>query len=275
MSATELPIDSAPFDAVAARYDDTFTASRIGCAQRTAVWEDLAKAFRPGFRLLEIGCGTAVDACFLAQRGVRVVACDASPEMIAVAKRKIREKGVESLVQPLVMRAEELCTLRGELFDGAFSNFGPLNCVENLADFGRDMARVLKPGASALLCWMNPFCLWEIAWYLSQGNKDKAFRRSRRDTVTARVADGAYVQLHYPSASVVARTFAPQFQVKSIKAIGLTVPPSYVEAWALRHSRLIQVCVLADKLVARCPVLRGLGDHVLVRFVRTRKEIER
>ena len=94
MSATEQPTYSAPFDAVAARYDDTFTSSTIGRAQRTAVWEDLAKAFSPGSRLLEIGCGTAVDACFLAQRGVRVVACDASTQPEHFVDAQVIGKGL-------------------------------------------------------------------------------------------------------------------------------------------------------------------------------------
>jgi hypothetical protein len=47
---------AAPFDAVAARYDETFTTSKIGSAQRASVWKELEKAFRPGDSVLEIGC---------------------------------------------------------------------------------------------------------------------------------------------------------------------------------------------------------------------------
>ena len=116
----------------------------------------LAKAFRPGDRALEIGCGTGVDACFLAERGVRVVACDISSQMIAVATRRVQENGLQKLVQPLVLRAEDIGTFATEeLFDGAFSNFGALNCVEDLRRLARDLAKLLKPGATVLLCWMG------------------------------------------------------------------------------------------------------------------------
>jgi ubiquinone/menaquinone biosynthesis C-methylase UbiE len=269
MSAAEQPIFSAPFDAVAARYDETFTSSKIGQVQRRSVWKEMANTFQAGHRTLEIGCGTGVDACFLADRGIQIVACDSSPQMIAVASRRIQQNGLQKLVHPLVLRAEDIATLSTEqLFDGAFSNFGVLNCVEDIRQLARDLSALLKPGGTALLCWMGPYCLWEVLWYLAQGNRGKAFRRLRRDGVNARIADGASVRVHYPSVSFLARTFAPEFRLKSVKGIGVAVPPSYMEPWAQRHPRWLQLCERADLLMGRCPVARTLADHVLVRFQR-------
>jgi ubiquinone/menaquinone biosynthesis C-methylase UbiE len=268
MSVTQ-PVYSAPFDAVAAGYDENFTSSKIGQAQRAAVWSELAKTFRSGDRVLEIGCGTGVDACFLAELGVRVVACDSSPQMIAVATRRILENGQQKLVQPLLLRAEDLGTFRAdELFDGAFSNFGALNCIEDLRRLAQDFAKLFKPGATALLCWMGPHCLWEVIWYLAQGKGDKAFRRLHRDGVTARLSDAAFVRVHYPPVKLLARIFAPEFRLQSFKGIGVAVPPSYLEGWARRHPRLLQLCERADSRLGRCPAIRTLADHVLLRFQR-------
>jgi ubiquinone/menaquinone biosynthesis C-methylase UbiE len=269
MSATQHPVFSAPFDAVAGRYDETFTSSLIGQAQRASVWRELTKTFHPGDRILEIGCGTGVDACFLAQHGVHVVACDSSAEMIAVTTRRIQVNALQKLVQPLSLRAEDLASLPADqLFDGAFSNFGALNCVEYLRQVADDLARLLKPGATALLCWMGPCCLWEMIWYLAQGKSNKAFRRLRRNGVTARIADGAFVRVHYPSVRLLARTFAPEFNLKSIKGIGVTVPPSYLEPWVEHHPALLRLFERTDLLAGRCPGIRVLADHVLVRLQR-------
>ena len=147
--------DAAPFDAIAARYDETFTTSKIGYAQRASVWKELEKAFRPGDSVLEIGCGTGIDACFLAERGVTVVACDSSPQMLSLAIRRIQENGRDRSVHPHLLAAEDIARLRNRPFDGAFSNFGALNCVGDLHQFARDLALLLKPGATALLCWMR------------------------------------------------------------------------------------------------------------------------
>jgi ubiquinone/menaquinone biosynthesis C-methylase UbiE len=269
MSVTEQPAYPAAFDAVAATYDETFTSSRIGQAQRSSVWNELANQFRSGDRVLEIGCGTGIDACFLAERGVRVVACDSSSQMVMVAAGRIREQGHQKLVQPLLLRAEDIATLPDDnFFDGAFSNFGALNCLEDLQSLARNLAKLLRPGATALLCWMGPYCLWEMIWYLAQRNGDKAFRRLHRGGITARIADGAFVRIHYPPVRWLARTFAPEFQLKSVKGIGVAVPPSYLEHLAQRHPRFLQLCERADSYMGRCPGVRALADHILLRFQR-------
>jgi ubiquinone/menaquinone biosynthesis C-methylase UbiE len=260
---------AAPFDAVADRYDETFSSSTIGRAQRGAVWRQLEKTFRSGDHILEIGCGTGVDACFLAERGVTVLACDSSPQMIDAAARRVRQNGLQALVKTRVLRGEDISTLPpDDLFDGAFSNFGALNCVDDVERVAHSLARVLKPGATAVLCWMGPRCVWEMIWYLAHADKDKAFRRFKPEGVNARIADGAFIQVHYPSVRFLARRFAPEFRLKGARGIGVVVPPSYVEPWAGRHPRLLQVCEQVDSWLGGCPGVRLLGDHVLVRLQR-------
>jgi len=269
MSATPQQGLAAPFDAVASRYDETFTSSTIGRAQRAVVWGELAKTFRAGDHTLEIGCGTGVDACFLAERNIRVTACDPSVQMIEVTRHRIQQSGLQKLVRSVVLRAEDIGTLpTDELFDGAFSDFGALNCVDDLEPVARGLAKLLKPGAIAVFCWMAPCCGWEMLWYLAQGNRNKAFRRFKSEGITARIADGAFVHVHYPSVKFLARAFGPDFRVKSVQGIGVAVPPSYLEPWARRHPHLLQLCERADSWLGRCPGIRLLGDHVLVRLQR-------
>lgn len=267
MSAARSQIVPAPFDAVAARYDESFTFSNIGQAQRAAVWRELAKTFHSGERVLEIGCGTGIDACFLAERGVRVIACDPSSAMIQGLEQRLEQTGLRNFVEPHVLRAEDVaCLQRAEPFDGVFSNFGAINCVANLRNLALDLARLLKPDASSLLCWMGPYCLWEQLWHLAHGRTDKAFRRLKADGVSARIADGVSIHVHYPSVELLMRAFTPEFRLRAIQGIGVAVPPSYLENWAQHHPRWLQVCEHADSWLARCPGIRSLGDHVLVRL---------
>jgi ubiquinone/menaquinone biosynthesis C-methylase UbiE len=269
MSAIPSRIPIAAFDAVADRYDQRFTESKIGQAQRVSVWEQLEKAFAPGERVLEIGCGTGVDACFLASRAVTVVACDSSPRMIQITARRVKNSGMQSFVHPHLLAAEELASLQSAvLFDGAFSNFGALNCIDDLRSLASDLAGLLRPGAIALLCWMGPCCAWEIAWYLAQGKAKKAFRRLRRGGVTARLADDAVVRVHYPSVRYISRMFHPEFRLESLRGIGISLPPSYVESWVASSPRWFDACVKADSVLGRCPGLRVLADHILLRFER-------
>ncbi len=271
MLVNQLQPYPAPFDAVAERYDETFTLSKVGQAQRASIWKELEKTFHPGDRVLELGCGTGVDASFLAQRGVTVVACDASPQMIAVARRGTQELNNigAAPVRLHQLRAEEVGSLREQgLFEGAFSNFGALNCVDNLRSLAIDLAGLLRPGASALLCLMGPCCAWEIAWYLGHGQPRKAFRRLRPGGVTARLAGQATVHVQYPSVRALARTFSPEFRLKFVKGIGVSVPPSYVERWAVGFPRAFDLCVRADSVLGHCPGIRVFADHILLRLER-------
>jgi hypothetical protein len=155
-------------------------------------------------------------------------------------------------------------------FDGAFSNFGAVNCVEDMAKLASDLALLLKPGANLLLCLMGPVCLWETVWYLLHGNFLKAFRRFHRGGVEARLGGDAVVHVHYPSVRSIRRVFAPEFCLETIQGIGVAVPPSYLEAWANRFPGVVELGANADRLLGRSPGIRMFADHVLLRFERTK-----
>ncbi len=144
------------FDRIADTYDALWTITPIGRAQRSLVWRDLDKLFHPGERILDIGCGTGEDAAHLAARGVQVYATDASPAMVRAARRR----GVTATV----CNAEELGRIRRS-FDGAISNFGALNCVENLPLLAVSLAGLVRPGGCVAICLLGRFCAWETLYY--------------------------------------------------------------------------------------------------------------
>lgn len=271
MNSAELittPAGSAPFDAVAERYDETFTNSTIGRAQRAAVWNRLDKIFFSGDQVLEIGCGTGVDACHLAARGVRVTACDNSPRMIELTIRRAEFQQKQGFIDARLLAAEQLGDLSAGPFDGVFSNFGALNCVSDPAALASSLAQLLRPGAIALLCWMGPSCLWELLFYLARRDLRKALRRFRRGGVLARLGDGPPVRVIYPSVHSLTRAFIPHFRLLSVQGIGLFVPPTYCEEWARRFPRLLHLAERADAEFGACPGIQMLADHILLCFER-------
>ena len=262
---------SSPFDPIAERYDDSFTSSIIGQLQRQAVWDEVMKNFHPGDRILDIGCGTGVDAYFLAEHAMDVVACDQSAQMLRVASQKIaRLSSTAGSVQLRPVPAEEISSLRADgQFDGSLSNFGAVNCVSDISKLAGDLALLLKPRASFLLCMIGPICAWETAWYLLQGKPAKAFRRFHRGGVPTRVQGGETFNVFYRSVRSMQSLFAPALQLKSIRGIGVAVPPSYVESWACRFQRLARWGAKADRYLGAFPGIRLLADHILLRFERT------
>jgi len=272
MAASTLPaVPAAPFDALAETYDEVFTNSLIGRAQRDAVWKELDRRFHPGQRILELNCGTGADAVHLADRGVEVMACDVSPRMIAVARQRLTAARPTAPPHFRVLATEEISQLEPDApFDGAFSNFAGLNCVEDLRGAAVELARLVRPEGRVLLCMAGRTVAWEIIWYLAQGNPLKAMRRFRRHRVEARLAEGVTVAVHYPSARTMTQVFAPEFELRSSKGIGVTVPPSYLEHLARRWPRVLTALVQADQYICRLPLARSAADHVLFEFERVR-----
>jgi SAM-dependent methyltransferase len=256
------------FDGIAEQYDDVFTQSLIGRAQRDAVWDILRQTFRAGERVLELNCGTGEDALFLSRMGVSVVACDASERMIAVATRRMATVLGEAPVRLKTLPTERVCELGDrELFDGVLSNFSGLNCVADLSEIAQQLCGLVKLGGSMVLVLSTRFCLWESLWYLAHGEAARAVRRWKGHT-TASLGD-ATVEVHYPTMRDIDRRFRPFFRLRSWKGIGVTVPPSYVEQLARKHARVLRKLQAVDHVIGSWPVCRSIGDHVLLVLERT------
>jgi SAM-dependent methyltransferase len=260
-----------PFDAVADTYDDTFTNSLIGRAQRQVVWNELDRVFHAGDRVLELNCGTGVDALRLADRGVNVLACDVAPRMVDVARRRSSKSATS--VEFRALASEKILEIRESAdfaeFDGALSNFAGLNCVEDLSKVARDLAQLLRPRAQMVLCLFGRFCAWEVLWYLVYGRPGKAFRRLCLKGCTAQPS-GSSVAVHvrYHSIRKLVSIFSPEFRLKRWKGVGIAVPPSYIEPLAQKFRGLLNGLISLDCRLCSVPIIRGLADHILLTFER-------
>jgi len=257
------------FDAAASTFDARFGQWQSVAAQRTVVRESLAKVFPPGGTILEIGGGTGEDAVWLAQRGFKVLSTDASPAMVEAASRKLAPFSLHAetvAAEDLDHFAEHFLDDTSSRFDGAFSNFACLNCVDDLETFARGLARLLRPGSAAVLVLFGSFAPGEIVVECLRGRPRQALRRFRRDAAPARIG-AHHFTVRYHNAHAISRAMNPWFRLARRVGIGIFVPPSAAEPWISRHPRLLGFLCRLDGLAKRPLAL--LGDHVLYEFERT------
>ena len=263
MSSQLLEAGRQYWDLTAETYDQVFPETLVGRAQRGAVWTALEQAFQSGQRVLELNCGTGIDAVHLAEKGVRVLACDLSPRMVEIAAQR---SAANEAAERTVFRAiptEEIAQLIPEgPFDGAFSNFSGLNHVEDLSKVARDLGQLLRPGARVLICMAGRIGAWEIIWQLARRDLRGVVRRLRPQLQTPKM------QAYFPSVRSIARAFKPNFRLVHWQGIGIAVPPSCMEPWARRFPMVLEGMISADQWLTHCPGVRALGDCVLLHFER-------
>ncbi len=263
MSAKAGPRAARAFDAVAGGYDAAFTDTALGQALRRRVWRHLAAAFPPGSRVLELACGTGVDACWLAQRDVEVLATDGSPAMIQLTAERARRAGLTDRVHTAELSWDVLpgwAARNGGSFAGILSNFGGLNTVDDWDAIGAAMGRVTASGSPIVLTVMGPFCPWEIAWHLARGRPSTAFRRRRGPTVAG--VGGTAMTVWYPTPARLRRALAPWFEGFATHSLGLWLPPTDLNHLVQSRPRLLRWLNWLDRHMA--PPGIGWGDHYVL-----------
>ncbi len=265
-----LPPAAFAFDSVAHDFDNRFGAWLSVSAQRRAVRSALEESLPASGRILELGGGTGEDALWLAERGFKVVLTDAAPHMVEISAQKLRPfTGSSAMVVPAeALEASALVEprLAQQSFDGAFSNFAALNCVDDLIPVARGLARLLREDGRLLLVVFGTCSPGEIIVELARSRPRSAFRRFTRKPVQATL-NGRRFSVKYHRSRDISRALLPWFRAVRRRGIGVFVPPSAAEPWISRHPRLLGALEALDRGVSTA--LAPLGDHVLYEFERT------
>jgi ubiquinone/menaquinone biosynthesis C-methylase UbiE len=261
---TQLRDTQDAFDSVAADYDGPRGNNVQIQDMRHEMWRWLDRTFAPSSRLIDIGCGTGLDAVRMGQLGHRITATDWSPEMVARTADRAQREAVSDRVQTMVVGAHEFRRLEGDgTFDGAYSDLGPLNCVPDLTDVSTACARLLKPGGALVFTVVGRVCPWEIAHYARRRNWSRVTIRFARSVVPVTMNKHTIWTRYYTPREFY-RGFERDFTLEHYRGLCVFAPPPYLTGVRERHSRVYELLWRIDRRTAGWPLLRSIGDHFLI-----------
>jgi ubiquinone/menaquinone biosynthesis C-methylase UbiE len=231
---------------------------------RTQVYDHVNKFIKDGSHILELNAGTGIDALHFTKLGHYVHATDLSDGMIAAIGEKIKINDVDNRLTCQQLSYDKLDQLKGKKFDYVFSNFGGLNCIDDLSKVTKNLPALLNPGSYITWVIMPKISLWELLWLL-KGNPKAAFRRLHKNGVMAHL-EGEYFRTFYFSLTEIKKAFGPEF--KFIKAEGLCAvsPPPSSGNFPSKHARLYKFLRLFDKGVRHFYPFDRCADHIIVTF---------
>jgi SAM-dependent methyltransferase len=252
------------FDSVAADYDGERGNNALIQDMRQEMWRWLDATFPSNCRLIDVGCGTGLDAIRMAELGHEVTATDWSPAMVQRTYLRAAASGVSAKVTAMAVGGHEFQRLEGtEAYDGAYSNLGPLNCVPDLGEFARHCARLLKPGGALVFTVIGRICPWEMAHYARQGRWARIKVRYAPDAVSVGM-NKRTIWTHYYSPREFYREFAAHFTLDHYRGLCLFAPPPYLTSTRERYPRSYEWLWRLDRRMSGWPLLRDMGDHFLM-----------
>jgi ubiquinone/menaquinone biosynthesis C-methylase UbiE len=252
---------SEAFDNIAASFESDLE-NDITRRIRKTIYQIIQGLVQPGSSILDINCGTGIDAIALEQYGYLVTGVDISPKMINQAKGNALQVQCHGICF-IHGSFEQLSELIDHPVDLALSNFAGLNCTNNLPGVAEELSRIISPQGYVLGVVMPRFSIWESLSYALRGEWKRSIRRLSEKTAATGFQDKTF-RVHYHSTSSFVRAFRPWFDVKSLIGISILSPTPQSMSFYRTHPRLVKWLEKLDTILGHLPVFRSIGDHYII-----------
>lgn len=228
---------------------------------RKRIHEHCLRHFPKQAEILELNSGTGIDAVFFAKLGMKVQATDIAEGMISELRSKITAMHLNETIHALRCSYTQLPTF-DRSFDVVFSDFGGLNCIQDLRPVVDGINKNLKKGGLVTLVIMPKICFWEMALAL-KGNFKVAFRRFKKNGAKSHL-EGQYFMTYYFSYSYIRRVFGTDYELVDLEGLCSFVPPPYFEKFPNKYRRIFQFLSYLERHLKSVFPFNKCADHLII-----------
>ncbi len=254
---------NAAFSKQSLHYDTDDLQNPLLQAMRLQVYNHVSKFISKPCRILELNAGTGIDALYFVQRGHTVHATDLSHGMIERIKQKVIHTPLQDRLTFQQLPYDQLDKLQGQKFDLIFSNFGGLNCIDDLSKVTNSFSGILNPSGYVTCVIMPPVSVWEIL-SVFKGSKN-AFRRFKKNGVIAHL-EGKHFRIWYHSLRSIRKAFGKDFRLVHHEGLAALSPPPHATGFLAKHPALYKVLMRADAALRNYFPFNRWADHIVVSF---------
>ncbi len=249
------------FSAQSAGFDKQYRSSAVVTYKRGRIRGLLEKHLEPQSYILELNAGTGEDAIYLAQRGHKVLATDASEGMIGQLRQKVKAENLEDKIEVLQLSFLQLEELDLKQFDAIYSNFGGLNCTDRLDKVLAPIDKNCKPDTLVCLTIMPPNSCYEWLWAF-RGKFNQAFRRWKKGGTPSHIEGVHFLSWYYRPSYI--RKKLKSFRQVALEGLCMVAPPEPFAKYFLKRKKLLKSLQTLERLVKTWPIFRVLGDYYII-----------
>lgn len=252
------------FSKIAHQYEQLDKTSSLVNWMRIKARNHLSKTLTLESSILEINCGSGIDAVHFAKKAQIVHATDISSGMIDYVKSKIISENLETRLSCQILTYTELNKLKGNRYTHIFSNFGGLNCcsLKSLKQVFDSFNNILESNGIIVLVLMPKISIWEFM-KIFKGNKN-AFRRLKKNGVIANIK-GEKILTYYHSSKKIKNLLEEanfsNFEIENICFIG---PNGNRPNFPENHPILFNLLKKINTISNYFSFLKGCGDYYII-----------
>lgn len=249
------------FSKIYEHYEKLNNESIIDQTMRQQVYAHIERFLQPNQSILELNSGSGIDAVYFAKKGFNVIATDIADGSEKYIGSKIERFNLDKLSfkKSSFLNLDEL---KSQHFDYVFSNFGGLNCTNELEKVVESLNLILKKDAIITFVIMGKYYPWD--WiYILKGKFKRAFIRFQKNGAFANV-EGEVVITNYHTSKKIKSLFKKNFDYLDSENLGLFYP-SVNHTSITKYKNLIKKLIAFDlKFKNRVPI--GIGDYYIITF---------